>query len=131
MGHRLIEVDLPVDVETAWQDYVYPRCWARWAPHLSGVDYRFAALTAGTSGTVHGPFGLPVPFTILSVDEPRWDWRVHVGPLRLTMTHDLHPIATGCRATLVMRGPTPILAVYAPMARYALSRLGTSGRPAQ
>lgn len=127
MGHRLIEVDLPVDVETAWQDYADPQRWAGWAPHLTGIDYPFATLTAGTTGSVHGPFGVPVPFTILRVEAPRWDWRVDVGPLRLTMTHDLHQTSTGCRATLAMRGPAAVLAAYAPMARYALSRLGSSG----
>lgn len=128
MGHRLIEVDLPVDVETAWEDYADPRRWAGWAPHLTGVDYPFATLTPGTTGTVRGPFGLPVPFTIVSVEAPHWVWRVDVGPLRLTMTHDLRPAATGCRASLDMRGPAPILAAYAPLARSALSRLGSSGR---
>ena len=52
-----------------------------------------------------------------------WVWTVRKGPLTLHLTHRVVPEGDGCRTTLEMAGPLPVLLGYAPLARLALGRL--------
>jgi hypothetical protein len=86
-------------------------------------------LVAGGTGTVHVgllPFPtLPLGFEVLTVDEQSrtWAWQVQVGPLRLRLEHGVTVSGTGSSTWLRVRGPLPVVAAYAPVARFALGRL--------
>ena len=79
----------------------------------------------GTSGTVHGPWPVRIPFEIRSVDATlrQWSWRVGLGPLGLVMDHGVEEFGTGSRAWVRIHAPAPLVAPYAPIARLALRRL--------
>lgn len=107
--------------EQVWERYATPELWPTWAPHLRGVTCADSRVRAGSSGTVHGPVGVRVPFEVLGVDEVArtWSWRVG-KPIGVTMTHGVEEHALGAAA----RVEIPVaLAAYAPIARLALRRL--------
>jgi hypothetical protein len=119
--------------DDVWVRYVTPRHWAGWSPQISAVSGPPLAerVTAGSTGTVHGPAGVAVSFTVTEVDEAarRWSWR-GVGLLDLLMAHGVDPLpssgaptATGSTAWARITGPLPIVLGYAPLARHALRRL--------
>ncbi|GAA3340587.1 hypothetical protein GCM10020358_28780 [Amorphoplanes nipponensis] len=66
---REITVEGPRATEDVWDRYVRPRRWPEWSPQIRSVDYPGDLLSPGTSGVVHGPAGLPVPFQIIGVDD--------------------------------------------------------------
>lgn len=108
--------------EQVWERYATPSLWPTWAPHLRGVTCAVATIGAGSSGTVHGPVGLRVPFVVLVVDnvEHTWSWRVG-RPLGITMAHGVDPdVGTGSRAWVELPA---VLVAYAPIAQLALRRL--------
>ena len=86
-------------------------------------------LRPGTSGTVHGPCGVSVAFTVLDVDHEkrRWSWEVEAVGITLTLHHSVRLSNAkklgGSATTLVIDGPAPVVAGYAPVARIALGRL--------
>ena len=99
--------------------------WSDWAPQTTGVDCPHRELTAGARGRVRG-LGVPLPFTIESVDpaERSWSWSVGVGPVRMRLHHWVTDgpdggTTTGLRTT----GPAPLVLAYAPLAQWALHRL--------
>lgn len=107
--------------EQVWQRYVTPELWPTWAPHIRRVTCADERVRAGSSGVVHGPAGLRVPFEVLVVDEVerRWSWRVG-RPIGITMDHGVDDDPEGARAWV---GLPLALAAYAPVARLALRRL--------
>ena len=92
---------LPPDFEArlarAW-------AWTVWLHLMSGSKMKaFTAddpIRAGTTGVVHGPLLVRVPFRILTIDAigRRWSWRVGPGPLGLRMEHGVDEQPTGSRA---------------------------------
>lgn len=104
-----------------WDRYVHPGRWAEWSPQIRRISYDFDAIRPDTSGTVFGPIGMPVRFTILSVDVKAraWRWQVALGPIRLVLDHAVAEDET----ELVIDGPAPIVLGYLPLAQLALQRL--------
>ncbi len=119
----------PADPEDAWDRYVHPGLWPTWSPQISSVDATDSTLRAGTTGTVHGPLGVGVPFTVLDVNTENrcWSWRVTAAGITLVLHHTVrlsNEKALGGSATsLVIDGPAPVVLGYAPLARIALGRL--------
>ena len=117
----------PVDPDVAWRRYQELALWPGWAPQVRAVECDADRLAAGITGRVVGPLGVAVDFTVLSVDDAarRWSWQVRRWPLTLVLEHGVEPHGTGTSTGLVLTGPLPVLAAYAPVAWYALHRLVT------
>lgn len=116
----------PAGADVAWERYADPSQWATWAPQIRSVESSAARIEAGVTGTVHALFGVSVDFAITEVDEASrsWSWTVHPPGLTMHLEHTVEPCGeTGSRAALVVDGPTPVVLVYAPIARLALHRL--------
>jgi hypothetical protein len=115
--------------EVAWDRYVHPALWPTWSPQITSVDSTDETLRSGTTGTVHGPLGVTVPFTVLEVDAERrsWSWHVTAVGIALTLHHSVRlsneKTLGGSATTLVIDGPAPVVLGYAPLARVALGRL--------
>ena len=111
--------------QIAWERYIDPRCWPQWSPQIRRVDGPRQPVLPGDQGTVVGPAGLRVDFTILEVDpgERRWSWRVAILAGRLTLDHGIDPAGAGSTAWVRIHGPAPVVAPYAPFAWLALRRL--------
>ena len=103
-----------------WARYRDPERWSSWAPHIRAVRAE-GPLRPGLEGEVVGVLGVTARFEVLEVDEAqgRWTWVVRSGPVRLRIEHE---VADGL-AGLVLSGPAPVVAAYAPVARAALGRL--------
>jgi hypothetical protein len=115
----------PAEPELVWRRYTEPARWPGWAPQIRGVETAAARIAPGVTGTVRGPLGLPVRFTVTDVDEAgrRWAWDARLGPVRLHLRHGVDPEGAGTRTWLAARGPAAVLAAYLPIARFALHRL--------
>lgn len=115
--------------DVAWDRYVHPARWPTWSPQISSVDCHDSMLRAGTTGIVHGPLGVRVPFTVLEVDSDKrwWSWQVTLARITLTLHHSVRlsneKALSGSSTTLVIDGPAPVALAYAPLARIALGRL--------
>jgi hypothetical protein len=105
----------PRDPADVWDRYVRPARWPEWSPQIRSVDHPGPRLYPGAVGTVHGPLGVRLPYTVHDVDSGarRWSWTA--GPFHLV--HTVSP------TTLVITGPAPLVLLYAPLARWALHRL--------
>ena len=132
-GSLRIAATGPLDPETVWQHYTEPVWWPAWAPHLREVDSPDAVVRPGTTGRVTGVGGVVAVFHIDTVDhESRtWSWSVRSGPLRVRFEHGVDPAPHGSEhplgstAWLVMHALWPVVAGYAPVARWSLGRLVT------
>jgi hypothetical protein len=113
------------DPGVAWDRYLRPDRWSEWSPQISSVAYPDVEIADGGQGTVQGPCGIGLDFEILNVDvENRcWSWRVRPVGIELIMKHAVFAEGSGCRSTLEINGPLPVIAGYAPIARIALGRL--------
>jgi hypothetical protein len=122
---RRIEVTGRARVETAWERYADLARWPGWAPQIRSVEADGPRLAAGRSGTVRVVGGLRVPFVVTAVDEERltWSWIARVGPVALTLHHDLSVAREGTAAGLVVEGPALVAATYGPLTRAPLARL--------
>ena len=107
-----------------WERYADPTRWHEWAPQIRKVraDGR---LRPGLRGEVIGPVGLRAGFEVETVDAARghWSWTVAVGPAKIRIEHE---VGDGV-AVLMLQGPAPLVAGYAPVARLALQRLVRAG----
>ncbi len=109
--------------------YADPGLWSTWAPQIQRVDTGMERLTVGGTGTVRAGLAvgprLPVPFEVLEVDEPamQWCWRAHLGPVSLRLEHGVTAHDRGSATCLRVHGPLPVILGYAPVARFALTRL--------
>jgi hypothetical protein len=119
----------PLPPAQVWERYADPHRWASWAPQIRRVETAAELIAPGVTGTVHGPLGVRVRFTVTDVDEAArtwaWDVRLHRPwlPLALHLRHgvDAHP--GGSATWLTVRGPAPAVAAYLPVARVALEFL--------
>jgi hypothetical protein len=109
----------------AWERYADLDAWPTWAPQIRTVHADGRRLARGRSGTVHVVGGLAVPFVVTAVDETRrtWSWIARLGPVTLTLHHDLSPAPEGTVAGLTLEGPRLLVSTYAPLTRAPLSRL--------
>ncbi|MFB7651565.1 MULTISPECIES: SRPBCC family protein [unclassified Streptomyces] len=125
MGSLTIHVSGPCAPDTAWARYAGIDEWASWAPHIKRVHADGRSLVTGLRGTVESVAHVAVPFQVQMVDHEQrvWTWQVRMGPVWVTLHHGVQAHGGGSRASLVMHGPTPVLAAYAPLARLALRRL--------
>ena len=122
---RRVEVTGRVRPVVAWQRYLDLGAWSTWAPQILGVDADGPALALGRHGRVRVVGGIRVPFVVTAVD-PRamtWSWIATLGPVSLTLHHDVGPDPRGTRAGLSVEGPAVVVAGYTPLARLALARL--------
>lgn len=109
----------------AWHRYHDLAAWSTWAPQIVGLDADGATLALGRHGTVRVVGGVRVGFVVTAVD-PRamtWSWIARLGPVRLTLHHDVRPDPKGTRAGLTLEGPALVITAYAPLVRLALIRL--------
>jgi hypothetical protein len=103
-----------------WDAYADPERWHTWAPHLTEVRAD-GPLRPGLEGEVRGWLGASARFQVTEVDEQggRWTWEVRSGPIHLVIEHEVDD----GRTAVVLHGPFPVAAAYAPLARRALERL--------
>lgn len=125
-------VDGAAPADAAWARYAAPSRWPSWSPQLRAVDVDGPdRLRPGLRGRVRGRLPPALPFEVTAVDEVArtWSWTVHLGPVPLHLEHGVEPLTDrlttphGCRATLRMTGPWPLVLGYLPLARLALGRL--------
>lgn len=117
--------------DTVWDRYAEPTRWPRWSPHIRRVEVDGARerLMPGMTGRVSSYGPLSVRFTVTAVHEEAgaWSWAVDLGPLQLDLDHSVVAAdladGRGSVAALTLRGPWPVLVVYAPLAQLALRRL--------
>jgi hypothetical protein len=122
---RRVEVAGPAPPSAAWERYADLDAWPGWAPQIRTVDADGRRLALGRSGTVHVVGGLRVPFVVTAVDETRltWSWIARLGPVALTLHHDLSLGPDGTDAGLTLEGPALLVAAYGPLTRAPLARL--------
>jgi hypothetical protein len=123
---RRVEVTGPATRAVAWERYADLDAWPTWAPQIRSVVADGRRLARGRSGTVHVVGGLRVPFVVTAVDPGRatWSWIARVGPVALTLHHDLAVAPDGRTvAGLVVEGPALLVAAYGPLTRLPLARL--------
>jgi len=122
---RRVEVNGPARPDVAWERYASLAAWPTWAPQIRSVEADGPRLAVGRTGTVHAVGGLRVPFVVTAVDADArtWSWLARVGPVALTLHHDLAPDPDGTRAGLVLEGPALVVATYSPLTRPSLARL--------
>lgn len=132
-GRMHLAIGGPIAPSLAWERYARTDRWTWWAPHLRHVvvDGDETRIRPGLTGRVVAIGGVAARFRIDAVDEEArtWSWTVRVGPVQLRMAHSVvaaTQIGTereGTLTRLVIRGPLPITAAYAPVAAWALARL--------
>jgi hypothetical protein len=116
----------PLAPDRVWERYAVPDLWSTWSPQISRVDATTSRIAPGTTGIVHGPLGVQVPFEVLDVDEAerRWTWRVRTALVTLALVHSVIARPDGGSDTgLEISGPAPVVLAYAPVAQLALRRL--------
>lgn len=109
----------------AWERFDRIVLWPTWSPQIWRVEADAPRIAPGVHGTVVLPGGLGLPFTVTAVDLPArtWSWVVRLGPVTMTLNHEVHPDAAGSGTLLGMEGPDPVLLGYSPLAWLALRRL--------
>lgn len=124
---RQLTVAGPRNPGDVWDRYVRPERWPEWSPQIRTVGYPHELLTPATTGVVHGPAGVRVPFRIDDVDgsgpERAWSWTVAAAGLRLVLRHTVRADGAGTRTGLSVTGPAPVVLLYLPVAGIALRRL--------
>ena len=125
--HLSLAATGPATPELVWERYVRPARWSEWSPQIRRVDCVDDELRAGSTGRVHGPFGVAVDFTVVALDPVArtWSWQVRVllVGVRMHLEHGVEDDELGARTWLRLHGPAPVLLAYAPLARWALHRL--------
>lgn len=117
--------------DTVWDRYAEPARWPRWSPQIRRVevDGTRKRLVPGMTGRVWSYGPVPARFTVTAVREEAgtWSWAVDLGPLHLELDHSIAAAdradGRGCVAALTLRGPWPVVILYAPLAQLALGRL--------
>ena len=114
----------PAGAPDVWEAYANPQRWPVWAPHIRRVE-AVGRLRPGMAGQVWTFAPVPVSFEVTAVDAKRrrWSWQVALGPVRMSFEHGVDVRHPGSATWLTMRGPLPLLMMYAPLAKLALSRL--------
>jgi hypothetical protein len=103
-----------------WEAYMEPERWSSWAPQIRSVEPG-GRIHEGREGTVSGLLGVRARFRVATVDPGagRWSWFVRAGRVRLRIDHEVDD----GRAAITINGPALAVLAYAPVARFALSRL--------
>ena len=111
--------------ELAWERYARIALWPTWSPQIRRVEADGERIAVGVRGTVRVPGGLEVPFTVTALDPSSraWSWVVRLGPVAMTLHHEVHPDGNGSGTSLLMEGPGPVLLAYSAVAWVALRRL--------
>lgn len=100
-----------------WDVFIDTERWPAWGPSITAVETEQRQIESGTTGRVWTVAGIRLPFTIISVDDHRWTWRI--GPIRAT-GHRVEAEGEGCRAFFEV----PLWAVpYIPVCALALARI--------
>jgi hypothetical protein len=130
-ARRSVSVSGPRAADDVWDRYLRPCRWPEWSPQIRSVAYPAETLRPATTGVVHGPAGLRVGFRVLDVVPTgpvrSWSWSVSAAGVRLHLIHTVEAIPTGTRTGLTIRGFAPAVALYLPLARWALRRLVREG----
>jgi hypothetical protein len=138
----LVEASGPSHPDDVWARYTTPDTWPSWARHLRDVRTDVTQIQPGARGTVLGPRGMSVDFTITDVDHDlrTWAWSVGRGPIAVRLEHHVLPTAAGgSRATMRALGVAAApLHPYRLLASAALRNLVTqessgpqAGRPTE
>ena len=103
---RTFSADTTGSPARAWALMARPALWSQWAPHLRGArGLGSPQVRAGARGAVRLLGAVPIPATILSVDDGRaWTWRV--GPM--TLAHRVEPTAGGARVAVDLSASEPL-----------------------
>lgn len=119
---RLHSSDSTAAPGVAWSLVAEPRRWAEWAPHVRGAwGLGSPEVEAGKVGAAKLLGVVPVPAKVTNVDPGRaWTWRV--GPLTLVHAVDPRP-GGGCRVSMILDGPAPIVLAYGPIVGALTRRL--------
>ena len=125
MATRRLRAHGAAHPDVAWERYDLIALWPTWSPQIRRVRADAPRIALGVRGTVGVPGGLGLPFTVTAVDPAArtWSWVVHLGPVVMTLNHEVHADGPGSGTLLVMEGPDPVLLAYAPIAWVALRRL--------
>jgi hypothetical protein len=125
MATRSVQAVGPAAPEVAWRRYAEIALWPTWSPQIVRVETGAERITPGATGVVHAVGGLRLPFTITAVNAltRTWSWVVRLGPVALTLNHEVRPHPRGSRTALSMEGPDALLLGYTPLAWWALRRL--------
>ena len=122
---RTCSADTTGSPARAWALMARPALWSQWAPHLRGArGLGSPEVRAGAHGAVRLLGAVPIPATILSVDDGRaWTWRV--GPM--TLDHRVEPRAGGATVAIDLSAPGPLetvlAATYGPIIALLLRNL--------
>ena len=125
MATRRLEAVGAASAEDAWDRYRRIAAWPTWSPQIRRVAASAEQIGPGVTGRVYFPGGLSLPFIVTAVDAPArtWGWVVRLGPVSLTLTHEVRAHPRGSATSLVMEGPDAILLAYTPLAWVALRKL--------
>lgn len=123
----LVDAHGPSRPDDVWRRFTTPGTWHTWAHLIQGVECSDDVLAEGSTGTVHGPGGVPVGFTVTAIDADlrSWSWTVGVRFAEVAMDHFVLP-APGGGARAVLRVPgrsSAVLQPYRLPATRALRRL--------
>lgn len=128
MGELTLRASGPREAAEVWERYADPQRWSSWSPQIRRVD-AVGRIRPGMTGRVASWVpGVGVAFQVLQVDARArtWTWSVRSGPLHLELEHGVRCTADGTDGAstwLCLRGPSPVLVAYAPLALLALRRL--------
>ena len=86
-------IDAPAD--TVWSVFIDTQRWPDWGPSITAVESANRRIETGTTGHVRTVGGLWLPFTVTSVSDSRWTWRI--GPIKAT-GHRVEAKGGRCRA---------------------------------
>lgn len=111
--------------DEVWESYARPSLWSTWSPQIRRVEVPEDRLRVGLRGRVFSYAPLGVPFEVLAVDEVArtWRWVVRPGPVEVRLDHAVRADGGQTVTDLVLHGPWPVIALYAPLATLALRRL--------
>jgi polyketide cyclase/dehydrase/lipid transport protein len=126
MATRELEVTGARDPAAVWERYAVPGSWAEWLPQIERVDLSTPRLAAGSTGRLHAPMGVSIPFTVDSVDEGgrRFAWTIRFGLFKLRLENWVRDGPDGGSvAGMRVNGPGPLVSGYAGQAQASLERL--------
>lgn len=95
-GLRIViwrRIDAPA--ERVWTLFVDTQRWPEWGPSVVAVESSDRTISPGTTGWVRTVGGFWLPFTVTSLADSRWTWRI--GPVEAT-GHRVDRREEGCRA---------------------------------
>lgn len=134
----VVRVRSRADAATVWPLLATPGRWPRWAPHVARAVVDGAPadvhVQQGMRVRVHGHLPGVAVAAVVTLVEPgaRWDFVADLpGPWSLSAAHAVRPAPGGSAIATRLRPTGPgaallgraALTTYAPLARFALTRL--------